>query len=249
MNWWKRAQQQYLWDNDPRLPQANIDRSSIEISGDIKSDVEEATNIVELQNILFSYGIEDLKEFVFEEAKEKIWVFTYSNNLYVIELSFPYPSLLDAREWIYKVGDNAWQYLDFVDYNKEFWDNVSEGDFVYHGTNEENIEDIKREGLIPMYGTRGISNRMTGPAIFASPTAEIAENYYPIVIEINLGKMKADRYFPRVGREEPIEKAEASEVLANKIGLENFYSEYEEGLDPETVIFYDSIPLKYLRIL
>ena len=61
--------------------------------------------------------------------------------------------------------------------------------------------------------------------------------------------MKSDGYMPQVGKEGPIEESEALEILANKIGLENFYTSYEDGLDPETVIFYSVIPPKYLKVV
>ncbi len=51
MNWYKKAQQRYLWDNDPQLPNANMDRSLIEISGDIEEDISDSKNITELQSI------------------------------------------------------------------------------------------------------------------------------------------------------------------------------------------------------
>ena len=61
--------------------------------------------------------------------------------------------------------------------------------------------------------------------------------------------MKQDKYIVLVGKEEPIEEAEAREALANKLGIDNYYAEYEQGLDPGTIIFYGNIPPKYLRVV
>ena len=249
MNWYKIAQQKYLWENDPQLPNANIDRSSVEISGDIEEDIEDCKNIVELQSVLFNYGIEDIDEIIFDKVKEKIWTFEYNGKLYLTNLSFPYPSFEDAEEWIYSIGDNAWQYIDQQDFNEEFWKNVEEGEKVYHGTQEDRIDDIMREGISTMDETRGINNRSTGSAVFTSPSAEIALYSYPIVIEINIGQMKVDKYILQVSKEGPVDEAEILQTLANKIGLEGFYTDYEQGLDPETIIFYGNIPAKYLRVI
>jgi len=250
MNWYKKAQQQqYLWDNDPQLPNANIDKSSVEISGDIKEDVEDCKSITELQSVLFNYGIKDIDEVIFDKVKEKIWTFDYNGKLYLTDLSFPYPSFEDAEEWIYSIGENAWQYVDYKDFSENFWDGVEERETVYHGTHEDRIEEIMRNGLSTMDETRGIDNRSTGSAVFTSPTAEVASYYYPIVLEINIGQMKVDGYMPQVSKEGPVDESEILEELAHKIGLDDFYSGYEQGLDPETIIFYGNIPVKYLRIV
>ena len=249
MNWYKKAQQQYLWDNDPQLSNSNIDRNSVQISGDIEEDVENCKDITELQSVLFNYGIKDIDEVVFEKVKEKIWTFDYNGKLYLTDLSFPYPSFENAEEWVYNIGENAWQYVDYKDFGEDFWENVTEGETLYHGTYEDRIEDIMREGLSPMDKTRGIENRSTGSAIFTSSSAEVASEYYPIVLEINIGQMKADRYMPRVSKEGPVDESETLQALAYKIGLEDFYVDYEQGLDPETIIFYGNIPAKYLRII
>ena len=248
-NWYKKAQQQYLWEDDPQLPNANINRSLIEISGDIKEDIEDCKNITELQSVLFNYGIEDIDEIIFDKVKEKIWTFEYNGKLYLTDLSFPYPSFEDAEEWVYSIGDNAWQYIDQQDFNEEFWKNVGQGEKIYHGTQEDRIKDIMELGLSTMDGTRGINNRSTGSAIFTSPSAEIVLNYYPIVIEINIGQMKADEYMPQASKEGPVNETEVLEILANKIGLDDFYTDYEQGLDPETIIFYGNIPVKYLKVI
>ena len=249
MNWYKISQQQYLWDNDPQLANANVDRSSLEISGDMESDIVECQGLSELQAILYNYGIQDIDEVVFEKTNEKIWTFNYNEKLHVVELSFPYPSFSEAEEWIYSISNDAWQYVDQSDFNEEFWEGIGAGATVYHGTHEDRIEDIKVEGIAPMDETRGINNRSTGAAVFTSPTPEMAADAYAVVLEINVGQMKADGHMPSVSKEEPIDEAETLQLLAHKIGLENFYADYEQGLDPETVIFYGSIPPKYLRVV
>ena len=52
-----------------------------------------------------------------------------------------------------------------------------------------------------------------------------------------------------VGKEEPIEEAEMRKIIADKIGMKDFYQDTEAGIDDETVIFYDNIPPKYLKAI
>ena len=40
MNWYKKAQQKYLWDNDPQLPYANDVPEPWESAGDLETDIE-----------------------------------------------------------------------------------------------------------------------------------------------------------------------------------------------------------------
>jgi hypothetical protein len=106
------------------------------------------------------------------------------------------------------------------------------------------------EGLNPMCETRGIANRSTGCAVFASYSRDVAEYYSKgAVIGIDIGKMKAEGYMVEVSQEDPISEKEALELLAHKIGLDDFYYEVEHGMDTDTVILYGGIPAKYLKIL
>ena len=59
--------------------------------------------------------------------------------------------------------------------------------------------------------------------------------------------MKADGYMPRVSKETPVEDGELESALAWAIGIEDYEPEYESGLDPGTVVFYQEIPIKYVE--
>ena len=100
-----------------------------------------------------------------------------------------------------------------------------------------------------MNKTRGISNRSTGAAVFTSDVPPIAG--YEVVLEIDIGQMKADGKQLSVSKEEPLEEEDAKEALAHKLGIENYYGESysSDGLDHGTVIFYGSIPPQYIRVL
>lgn len=250
MNWYKKAQQQYLWDNDPMLPYANMDIES-RLTGSLKDDIGEAENIQQLNKILSHYGYTEnnISELFFPKTNEKKLVLSDGNDVYLVDLSFPNPSFYNAREWIYDLGDNVWSYVEDKDFNKEFWDSVYNGYKMYHGTYLERIESIKANGLEPRNETRGIGNRSMGDGIFTSSSPETAYAHYPVVIEIDVGKMKGTGFMPNVGREEPIEEGEAYELLANKLGIQDFIYDYEQGIEFDTIVFYGKIPPKYLRIL
>ena len=61
--------------------------------------------------------------------------------------------------------------------------------------------------------------------------------------------MKEDGYMPRASLETPVEAQNAEYALANKIGLENYIPGTElssDGISESTIVFYDSIPAKYI---
>ncbi len=160
-------------------------------------------------------------------------------------------SVHNATEWIDGLTD--YDLLDYVSPIDEgtYWDGVAQGSKVYHGTYEDRVEDIMRDGLEARCETRGISNRHTGCGVFTSANTDTVYSHYDQVIEIDLGKMKQDGYMPEVSDEEPFEEKYMKESLANMIGLEDYYYEVDssDGLNPDTVIFFDDIPAKYLTII
>ena len=131
-------------------------------------------------------------------------------------------------------------------FSKEFWDGVTNGSMVYHGTDEDNWETIQAEGIGCRDDTRGMSNRSVGCAVFVSHNYETTDYYYDIIIQIDIGQMKADGYMPDASQEPEIEEAEALQSLASAVGVDDFHVDIESGMDPETVIFNGGIPAKYL---
>lgn len=232
MNWYKKAQS---WQS----------------SGNLETDVEESNNKEELTRALQANGVDtnSIEEIVFPN-NEIIWTVILGNELKLIPLSFPYPSIEDPTEWVWNIANsgNAWQYVGEKDFNKEFWEGVGEGTTYYHGTSPENIDDILRGGLSPRDETRGMSNKGTGAAVFLSENPETAAYSYDIVLEVNLGAMKMDGYMPSASIEEDVEEGEYVNALAHKIGLDNFEYEVEQGMDPGTVILHGTIPQKYIRV-
>jgi len=245
MNWYKLAQQGYLWDNDPSLSHAN---TSWEPSGDIFEDIKECSTMGELNRIFNAYNLNynrNLEEIKFANG-EVVLIIDINKDSKLIELNFPYPDIYDPKEWIYNLSDSQlYEFLEWKDFNDKFWEEVSSGEILYHGTNLEYFDIIKKEGLLPMNRTRGIENRYTPAGIFASENIDLASTYGDI-IGINVGEMKNDNYMPVVSIEEPVEEAQMREAIAHKLGVDNFISEYEAGIEPDTVIFYGKIPPKYL---
>jgi len=243
MNWYKKAQQQYLWDNDPDLRYAN---DVFESTGDLEEDIEESKDANDLQKVLRYHQI-PYNAITFPN-KVILWILDYKGEQYILEPTFPYPNFEKVEDWIDGLGDYVYEYIEERDFQKEFWDSVEPGQVVYHGTEESNLDSILNEGLEPKNKTRGISNRSTGAAVFTSDVPPIAG--YEKVLAVNIGQMKADGNFIYVGKEEPLEESDAKEALAHKLGIKNYYAESysSDGLDHGTVIFYGSIHPKYVQV-
>ena len=252
MNWYKISQQMSF--NFPEAP-SHVKEPEHYTSVEefvknvpLEEAVEyDATSEWALFQILKNYGIQ--YEIVQLADNERILTFDHNHKRCIIKLGTSNYEVEDALKFIQDVSwsGNIWNYYPDVDFNKEFWDGVREGYKLYHGTTKENFELIMKNGLEVGYGTRGISNRSTGAAVFTSDSEDTTIYFYDKVIEIDVGGMKKDGYMPRVSKEEPIQEAEIIEALAWKLGIENYNSETEDGLYPGTIIFYNNIPVKYLR--
>jgi hypothetical protein len=233
MNWYKIAQ---VW----------------ETSGDLRTDVEESKNKEELLRALEANDVDlnSIEEIIFPN-NEMIWTVMVGSELELIEISFPYPSLEDPKKWLWGIvnSGNTWQYVDERDFNEEFWQGIEEGTIYYHGTSQENVDNILREGLSLADKTRGISNRFVGSAVFLSDSYDLTNSHYEVVLEVSFGAMKGDGYMPDVNLEEDIEESEVVSTLAHKIGLEDFVYDIEGGLDPGTIVLKDSIPPQYIRVV
>ena len=196
---------------------------------------------LDLNNV--GYDVLDLKD-------EKFYVFDFQNSVYIIRGDETYHDIELAKDWIYSLDDYALEnYIDSPQNN--FWDEVSINSVAYHGTDSENVDNIMKVGLHRMDKTRGLSNRNTGSAVFASWDIDHTESYGDSVIEINLGQMKADGYMPDVAEEEPVTECKLREALAWKLGLKDFYCNEEyssDGISEDTIVIYGNIPAKYLSL-
>jgi len=254
MNWYKLSQQMEFdfMDKDPYSSMRSDVSYPPPNGGDLSCNIEDEIDYLSspaelfgyLQHCKIPYEIVDFEnESVLVVDIGELSVITdYKTGPFSIETA---ESFVNNISW----HDTAWKYLGEKDFSKEFWDDVSTGYTLYHGTNEDNIESIQENGIGARDKTRGISNRDTGSAVFTSPDSETASYYYEVVLEIDVAQMKADGYMPRVSLEGPIEEAEMLNAIAHKLGLEDYDAEIEQGLDPGTIIFYGSIPPKYLSLV
>jgi hypothetical protein len=256
MNWYKKSQQQdfsFFKDIPKQKPvpiQETEDYKSLEKKtvSQIINLLENTTSEAEIIDALKSYRLSWKKVFL---GKEEVITFNLLNETYIID-DFEYPSPKEATEWVWRLTDNTMDvYVPDIDSNKSFWNDVFSSSTVYHATQPEYAEEIKKKGLRPSNQTRGISNRGTGSAVFTSENPNDIEPYGDVVFEIHLGDMKKDGYMPIVSREEPIEEAEKRNIIANKIGLDMFDATYDlgsEGIYSSTVVIYGTIPPKYLSL-
>ena len=115
-------------------------------------------------------------------------------------------------------------------------------------TSYESLVDPK---LIEQLESKGITNRWDGSGVYTSQEAETAAWTYEVVIQINVGAMKADGYMPPAVKESPVTEAQMRGAVAWQIGARycDFQTESFDGLAEDTVIFKDTIPPKYLKVL
>jgi len=210
----------------------------------LESEIFSAKNEQQVRQILQSHGI-IFREVKFSTGADPVFVASINNQEYVIS-DFDSPSMEEANNWIYTV--NPANYVSTSDFSTDFWKEVQNGYRLYHGTNPENLPAIKANGLEPRNETRGIGNRGTGNAVFATRNIELAKSYGSI-IEIAIDSMKNEKFMPAVSPEGPIEEKESYDALAHRLGLQYFDHEIEAGIDYDTVVIYGKIPPKYLRVL
>jgi hypothetical protein len=254
MNWYKRAQQQdfSFWSDQNNRSQYLDNRSPYKLTPpsleeyDFKDAINDCETDSELENILKHFASN--YEIISFSSGEKI-ISAVVDTKHMIISTGGYYKTYEPQEWIQNIVSygNVSDYVDARDFSKEFWDGIDGDYFVYHGTSEENLPNILKRGLEPRDETRGINNRSTGAAVFTSETPEEAAYSYDKVLSINVGAMKQNGYMPFVSQEGPVEECEMEETLAHKIGIEDYYCEYEQGLSPTTIIFYGKIPAKYLK--
>jgi hypothetical protein len=145
-----------------------------------------------------------------------------------------------------------------TDFTKQFWHQYY-CPMLYHCTVPENYERIKLEGIRPRKERRGaISNRHIGPAVFTCIEEEVSffnQYYGPLVIEINTKQMRADGLTPYVEQEPDWARARMIEFVLKKMGKDDSESEAARYVDSSdqntegTVIFYDPIAVKYLKLV
>ena len=257
-NWYKYAQEyqeQQLFNfyndieqHDPLVvdipPEFNGSNRSIETLEEAIEDVEGYENVAkQLNNNGFNWKL-------IEFPNDNIIAIYLDGETYIID-DFDFVGLEEANDWVNGIFDNdLYSYIP-PEEEDDFWEGVGEGFTVYHATPNENLESIKVNGIEPRNQTRGITNRSTPSAVFTSTNPDEITSYGDTVFEINVSKMKEDGYMPRASLETPIEEENVRSQLAYKIGLENYENGQldSDGISDSTLIFYDTIPTKYLSLI
>ncbi len=137
--------------------------------------------------------------------------------------------------------------VDVADnFNESFW---KAPELLYHGTSDKNAKSIMKIGLKPSFETRGLNNSHIGNAIFTSSNSEFVQDYGDVVIEINTIKMKEDGFMPEVNLEPEVLEYEHANILYGFFDIEYSGDISDSGISPETIIIYEAIPPKYLKIV
>jgi len=175
-----------------------------------------------------------------------LYIVTDGKRLYV---SDDCGDMTEAEQWL----NNLYNIDNYVAWEKDITENIES--VYYHGTPTENVESIMRDGLNPMNKTRGISNTGTGSAVFLTPRPEHGQSYGESIIEVNMSQWLSDlqasgQDLPEMSLEEPIQECEQFNLLAYKIGLEDYekWCDSSDGIQDDTLIVYDTIPPQYLSI-
>lgn len=134
-------------------------------------------------------------------------------------------------------------------FNRDFWTNPST---LYHGTSAENIEGIRRSGLVANEnGSRkvfgGNKSRKNQKIIFTVKEDELStikSLYGGSIVAINTDKMKQDGFTPRVSMEDEIADVYASGEEEVDFGDLRDINSFESTVIIET----DVIPTKYLTL-
>lgn len=230
----------------------NNQRLDDEIKQVIKSvEYESFSDIIDAEFQDFNY---EQAERLIKKAKgkkvafptgEEAFLLEHEGEEYVVELSKdkePYHSVKGKEEWFWDVEPS-----NYIPEEKDtFWQDVEEGEKVYHWTEEDRIDSIIENGLQTDIETRGTENKWMPAAVFTHPDPDAMKTYGDTLVSIDLGKMKKDGYTPDVIKEEPVEEHIIRNRLANYIDFE-YYPDGDE-YDNDTLAITGEIPSKYLTI-
>lgn len=157
----------------------------------------------------------------------------------------------DRREYVDSMSEsNLWHMVGEQMPEVNYWDLDKHESVLYHASPCENKRQILERGIEPRKETRGISNRSTGAAVFASTDNYGLDSYGDCRFEIDLSKMKADGYTPTITQEEPFEEINMKKRLANLLDVgDDYYPEdslQSEGIWGHTRVIHGDVPARYI---
>ncbi len=218
----------------------------------VESDEYDAREIEDLE------GIETIVQYLTDHDKEPeiidlggdkyvIW----DNN--IVDPEFPIVEEKSDWVWIPSARRLREKLTDMIEerFNRMFWENPEP---LYHGTPEENVETIKREGIKRQHKSRGLANRHIHSAVFTEKSPDYCQYHYgPEVFMIDTFAMKRDGFMPQVVKEPNHVESDVINFLAHKIGAweedRDYAQSQSEGTTEDTIIIYADIPPKYVTLL
>lgn len=208
---------------------------------DIKEKIDDADNKEDILKIIDEYNIKktSLKD-IYLIDDEYIMIYD-GNDIYA--------DIEKIINWIYDVDIDEYKKLFKYNFNRDFW---SSPDILYHATNDANVKSILQKGLLRSNSTRGSYNKNVGLAIFTVNNIDLLKNgsYGENIFEINSLMMKNDGFMPFVSEEPTVEEYNIRTLILNKLGLsESEYLSFDNEYYIETIIIYDDVPKKYLKLL
>jgi len=175
-------------------------------------------------------------------------------NLYLVDISSDKRYVIDSGDIEFRNNDlKSWAQDIVNSTDLDSWVPTPELDvpsIVYHGTEKENLENIKSNGLECRSNSRGMTNRSVGCAIFTSSEESEVADYGGILLEIDVAGMERDGVLPEVSQEPQIEEYNMADLFCSMFGLsigDDIIFDIEYGMSPNTFIFHGSIPPKYIK--
>jgi hypothetical protein len=226
------------------------------ITGSIEKDLKRASvegSKADVDKILNKYETTQVLE-IDSKTYYRIPVYERGDPELVIVHSNGTVNVKEFTEFLGNVGDAFMNHISYdqvldrdvrADIEEEIY---TQGGIVYHTTTVENAIDILDSGALETRNeTRGLTNRSTGSAVFAS---ELNPDtiYGEVVFEIDVDKMVRNGFKPPAGREKPVEEAIIEESIASKFEIYEYRSELDPDMSRQTVVFYEDIPLEYLSV-
>lgn len=172
-------------------------------------------------------------------------------NHFIID-DMEWPRVEEFGEWIYKSGSyylrTKFEVIVEEQFNKQFWQRP---EIVYHGTKPENVDGIMKHGLLMKHDSRVMSNQHINSVVFSSIEYHETDPYGPVKIQINTIEMKKDGFTPHVGPEPGYMEKMINELIAYRLGIKDFehWVDSSENITQSTVLFFDKIPPKYLKVM
>lgn len=210
-----------------------------------KEDQQNLDNWSWLANFLESLGSNITK--IFKPNKEETTLFRVEipkRGVYIIDSEDLEFKNSDLKTWVQGIINSG---------EAEEWSPEIEPDIpsiVYHGTPDENVENILREGLECRFDSRGLSNKSVGGAVFTTSEESEAEGYGK-VLRIDIGAMERDGVLPRVSQEPEIEYYNACDAFASRFGLylgDSVFYDVEQGMSPNTFVLNGPVPPEYISV-